>query len=95
MHNYGYLVADFLTVTIVGQLMACFEISLIWLEPRYSHGVRSPISAIVHRLYMAAVGGQYTKFFMFVLTINYHGSLIQPVLKFERPRAGISLKPGH
>ena len=37
--------AIFLQLQYVGPSMACFEISLSWLEPRYSHGVKARFSA--------------------------------------------------
>ena len=35
----------FLQLQYVGPSMACFELSLSWLEPRYSHGVKARFSA--------------------------------------------------
>ena len=37
--------AIFLQLQYVGPFMACFEISLTWLEPMYSHGVKARFSA--------------------------------------------------
>ena len=37
--------AIFLQLQYVGPSKACFEISLSWLEPQYSHGVKAQFSA--------------------------------------------------
>ena len=71
-------------ISMVGPSMACFEISLSWLEPRYSHGVKAPANATVHRpLYsnMAAIGGQYRVSAVYIGQLSKHGATSYACIK--------------